>query len=70
MVAVELAGARTADLTEAVGVVGALAPKLQAELKSEYSGTVAEVYVTEWADVRKGRPLARLDGRDARFPGS
>jgi len=64
-VAVELAEARAADLTEAVAVVGALAPKLQAELKSEYSGTVAEVYVTEWADVRKGQPLASLDRRDA-----
>ncbi|MGE5814339.1 MAG: efflux RND transporter periplasmic adaptor subunit [Acidobacteriota bacterium] len=51
----------TADLTEAVDVTGSLAPKFSADVKSEVSGTVRAVYVTQWVPVRKGEALARLD---------
>ncbi len=64
-VAVDAARATTADLTEGVEVVGTLAARFQAEVKSEVGGTVIEVYVTELARVRKGDPLARVDTREA-----
>jgi membrane fusion protein, multidrug efflux system len=60
-VAVTVAPAFTADVVDAVDVVGSLAPKFSAEIKSEVSGTVTAVYVTQWVPVRKGAPLARLD---------
>ena len=63
-VAVETAAAAVGDLREAIDVVGSLAPKLSADIKSEVSGTVSAVYVTEWVAVRKGAPLARLDTRE------
>ena len=63
-VAVEVATAQLGELTETVEVVGTLAPKFQAEVRAEYSGLVAEVYVTEWVRVKKGTPLARLDSRE------
>jgi membrane fusion protein, multidrug efflux system len=50
-----------ADTTEGVDVVGSLAPKFVADVKSEVTGTVTAVHVTEWRQVRKGTPLARLD---------
>jgi len=64
-VPVEIAEVERADLTDTIDLVGALAPKRVAELKSEYSGTVAAVYVTEWVAVKDGQPLARLDTREA-----
>jgi membrane fusion protein, multidrug efflux system len=60
-VAVTVAPVVTADLVEAVDVVGSLAPKYAADVKSELSGIISGVYVTEWVPVRKGQPLARLD---------
>jgi RND family efflux transporter MFP subunit len=63
-VAVTVAPAVTSELTEAVEVVGALAPKFSADVKSEISGIVTDVYVTEWVPVRKGARLARLDARE------
>ncbi|HSL22867.1 MAG TPA: efflux RND transporter periplasmic adaptor subunit [Vicinamibacterales bacterium] len=60
-VAVATVAATTADLTEAVDVVGSLAAKFSAEVKSEVSGVVNAVYVTQWVPVRRGTPLARLD---------
>jgi membrane fusion protein, multidrug efflux system len=63
-VAVTVAPVVAGDLTEAVQVVGSLAPKFEADVKSEVSGIVAEVYVTEWVPVRKGARLARLDTRE------
>jgi RND family efflux transporter MFP subunit len=60
-VAVTVATVTAADLTQAIDVVGSLAPKFSADVKSEVSGTVAEVFVTQWVPVRKGAPLARLD---------
>lgn len=63
-VAVEIQATAPADLVEGVDVVGSLTPKFEAEVKSEVAGLVREVYVTEWVRVRKGQPLARIDGRE------
>ena len=64
-VAVEVAIAKVDSLAEAIDVVGSLAPKLSADIRSEVSGTVLEVAVTEWVPVKKGTVLARLDPREA-----
>jgi RND family efflux transporter MFP subunit len=63
-VAVETAVAAARDVEQAIDVVGSLAPKFQAEIKSEFTAVVAGVYVTEWVKVAKGQPLARLDSRE------
>jgi len=63
-VAVDLAEATVGDIVLGVEVVGTLSPKYQAELKSEYGGLVTHVYVTEWARVRKGDPLMKVDTRE------
>lgn len=63
-IAVEVQMTAPADLVEGVDVVGSLTPKFEAEVKSEVAGLVREVYVTEWVRVRKGQPLARIDGRE------
>jgi RND family efflux transporter MFP subunit len=60
-VAVSVTPASRADLQESVEIVGTLAPKFSADVKSEVTGTVTAVYVTEWVPVRKGDRLARLD---------
>lgn len=60
-VAVDVAQVNARTFTEAVDVVGSLAPKFSADVKSEITGTVSAVYVTEWVPVSKGSPLARLD---------
>jgi membrane fusion protein, multidrug efflux system len=62
--AVEVTPVTEGRVAATVDVVGALAPKFQVEVKSEYSGIVTDVYVTEWVRVRKGTPLARLDSRE------
>jgi membrane fusion protein, multidrug efflux system len=64
-VTVETARLGTADLEQAVEVVGALSARSTAEVKSEYSGTVTEILVAQWVQVRRGAVLARLDGREA-----
>ena len=53
-----------ADLEQAVDVVGTLEAKFTADVKSEVTGVVTEVYVTEWVPVAKGAKLARLDTRE------
>lgn len=63
-VAVETAPASLGEINDSIEVVGTLAPKFQAEVKTEYTGIVTEVYVTEWVRVRRGTPLARLDSRE------
>jgi len=63
-VAVDVAAATPVDIEDGIDVVGTLAPKFQAEVKSEYTGIVTAVYVTEWVRVGKGAPLARLDTRE------
>jgi len=60
-VAVEVMTVTGADLVDAIEVTGALAPKFQAEVKTEIPGLVKELYVTEWVRVRKGQLLARID---------
>ena len=62
---VEAVAAASSELIEAIEVVGTLAPKRTAQLKSEYSGIVAQVHVREWVPVRRGQALARLDTREA-----
>lgn len=60
-VAVTVAPVVAAELQESVDVVGSLAPKFSADIKSEVTGTVVGVYVTEWVPVKKGDRLAKLD---------
>jgi membrane fusion protein, multidrug efflux system len=60
-VSVEAGAVTTGELTQAIDVVGSLAPKFAADVKSEMAGIVREVYVNEWIPVRKGARLARLD---------
>jgi RND family efflux transporter MFP subunit len=63
-VAIEVTKARTMSVTEGVDVGGSLQPKFTADVRSEYVGTVTEVYVTEWVRVKKGTPLAKIDARE------
>jgi RND family efflux transporter MFP subunit len=63
-VPVEASKVTMTDLKETVDVVGTLAPKFSAEIKSELDAVVAEVYVAEWVEVKKGTPLAKLDVRE------
>ena len=69
--AVETTKAAASELEEAVEVVGTLTARSEADVKTEYSGTVVEVFVTQWVRVKAGTPLARLDSReiDAGGPG-
>ena len=64
-VAVEASPVVSGELKEVIEVVGTLAPKFQAEVKTEYSGTVTEVLVTEWVRVSRGTVLLRFDAREA-----
>jgi membrane fusion protein (multidrug efflux system) len=64
VVAVEVTKAAASNVIEGVEVIGTLSPKFGADVKSEYTGIVTEVYVTEWVQVEKGTPLARLDTRE------
>jgi RND family efflux transporter MFP subunit len=63
-VAVTVATVVASELHESVDVVGSLAPKFSADIKSEVTGTVTAVYVTEWVPVRRGDRLAQLDTRE------
>jgi RND family efflux transporter MFP subunit len=63
-VAVEVAAASPTEMVESIEVVGTLTPKFQVDVKTEYSGIVTDVYVTEWVRVGRGTPLARLDSRE------
>lgn len=64
-VAVEVVRVVRVDIDQGIEVVGSLSPKFEAEVKAEYNGIVAEVFVNEWVPVEKGTPLARLDTREA-----
>jgi RND family efflux transporter MFP subunit len=63
-VAVEVTKVTAANISDGIEVIGTLSSKFGADVKSEYTGIVAEVYVTEWVQVEKGTPLARLDTRE------
>jgi membrane fusion protein (multidrug efflux system) len=52
------------DLEQAVDVVGTLQAKFTADVKSEVTGVVTAVYVTEWVPVKRGDRLAQLDSRE------
>lgn len=60
-VAVDVAAAAPRELTEGIEVTGDLQPKFAADVKTQIPGLVKEVYVTQWVNVRKGQPLARID---------
>jgi membrane fusion protein (multidrug efflux system) len=60
-VAVSVVTVAQSPLEDGIEVVGTLEPKFAADIKSEVTATVAEVFVTEWVPVRKGDKLARFD---------
>jgi membrane fusion protein, multidrug efflux system len=63
-VAVEVTKVSAMDFSEGIDVVGSLAAKFGADVKSEYAGIVTDVYVNEWVRVKKGDPLAKIDTRE------
>jgi membrane fusion protein, multidrug efflux system len=63
-VAVEVTKVTATEMTEGIEVVGTLGAKFGADVRSEYTGVVTDVYVTEWVKVKKGDPLAKLDTRE------
>jgi len=63
-VSVDALIAATGDVAEGIEVIGTLSPKYQAEIKPEYGGVVVQVYVNDWAKVRKGDPLLKVDTRE------
>jgi RND family efflux transporter MFP subunit len=63
-VAVEVTKATASDIVDGIDVVGQLSSKFGADVKSEYTGVVTEVLVTEWVKVKRGDSLARLDTRE------
>ena len=62
--AVEVTKATASDIMDGIDVVGSLSPKFGADVRSEYTGIVTEVFVAEWVKVGKGDPLAKLDTRE------
>jgi len=64
-VAVEVTMVRASEVIGAIDVTGSLSYKFGADVKSEYTGLVTDVFVTEWVRVKKGDPLAKLDTREA-----
>jgi membrane fusion protein, multidrug efflux system len=63
-VPVSVEPAAATDLQDAIELVGTLEAKFTADVKSEVTGVVTDVYVTEWVPVKRGDKLARLDGRE------
>jgi membrane fusion protein, multidrug efflux system len=63
-VSVDALIAATGDVAEGIEVIGTLSPKYQAEIKPEYGGVVTHIYVNDWAKVRKGDPLLKVDTRE------
>ncbi len=63
-VAVELTAAEPASLTREVEVVGTLAPRFAAEVRSELPGRLTAVHVTQWVRVAAGQPLAEVDSAE------
>ena len=64
-VAVEVTKVRASEVTGTIEVTGSLSYKFGADVKSEYTGIVTDVYVNEWVRVKKGDSLAKLDTREA-----
>ncbi len=63
-VAVEVVKVAPSDTTQGVDAVGSLSAKVQTDVRPEFAGVVTHVFVTEWARVQKGTPLAQLDARE------
>ncbi|MGE3840151.1 MAG: efflux RND transporter periplasmic adaptor subunit [Vicinamibacterales bacterium] len=64
-VAVTVSPAVASELIETIDVIGSLSPKFFADVKSEVTGTVTAVHVTQWVPVERGAPLAQLDASEA-----
>lgn len=64
-VAVDLAQAAPSQLEDGIEVTGSLEPKFATDVKTQLSGLVQEVYVTQWVRVRKGQALARIDASES-----
>ena len=60
-VTVEVVPVKSASVEEVLELIGSIKPKFEATVRSEFTGKLAEVYITEWVTVKKGQPLARLD---------
>ncbi len=60
-VAVSVTPVAASSLEDRIEVVGTLVAKFSADVKSEVTATVTDVYVTEWVPVRRGDALARFD---------
>lgn len=63
-IAVETTIATPTTLRNIVEVTGTLTARKKAEIKTELGGLYREVYVTEWVEVRKGQPLARIQASE------
>lgn len=63
-VAVDAAMATAGNMTQGVEVTGSLKPKFEVDVKSEITGLVKKVYVTQWVPVKRGAPLAQIDIRE------
>ncbi|MFZ2631555.1 MAG: efflux RND transporter periplasmic adaptor subunit [Desulfosalsimonadaceae bacterium] len=64
VISVETVQVTVRDIIEGINVTGTLSPKFQTDVKSEYTGIVNQVFVTEWQQVKKGDALAKLDTRE------
>lgn len=63
-ISVEIQKAVNVSVENYVEATGTLEPKFSAEVRSEVSGVVRDVFVTDWVNVRKGQPLARIDSEE------
>jgi membrane fusion protein, multidrug efflux system len=64
-IAVETAVATPATLLNTIPVTGTLTARRSAEVKTELAGQIREVYVSDWAPVRQGQPLARIQASES-----
>lgn len=64
LISVETAQVVVRDIIEGINVTGTLSPKVQTDVKSEYTGIVNQMFVTEWQQVQRGDALAKLDTRE------
>lgn len=60
-IAVETSAVNAQTVESYVDATGNLTAKYSAEVRSEVSGKVREVYVKDWVKVKKGELLARID---------
>lgn len=64
-IAVETVVATSTTLLNTIPVTGTLTARRSAEVKTELAGLVREVYVRDWAPVRQGQPLARIQASES-----